>query len=87
MSKTLKTKKQVGLFGAGSDELVEFLDKKLEHAQSGSVWFWLQGIYKVEQYLDEDGTLDEITMQGEFNEEIDIIKEWIQEWKESENEQ
>jgi len=85
MSKTLKTKKQVGLFGAGSDELVKFLDNKLEDAQSNAVWFWLQGIYKVEQYLNEDGTLDEITMQGEFNEEIEIVKEWIQEWKESEN--
>ena len=65
-------------------ELVKFLDNKLEEAQSGSVWFWLQGIYKVEQYLDEDGTLDEITMQGEFNEEITIVKEWIEEWKQNE---
>ena len=65
-------------------KLIEFLDKKLEDAQSGSTWFWLQEIYKVEQYLGDDGTLDEITMQGEFNEEIDIIKEWIEEWKENE---
>jgi hypothetical protein len=84
MSETLKTKKKVQLFGAGSKELVKFLDNKLEQAQSGSVWFWLQGIYKVEQYLDEDGTLDEITMQGEFNEEITIVKEWIEEWKQNE---
>jgi hypothetical protein len=84
MSETLKTKKRVQLFGAGSKELVKFLDNKLEQAQSGSVWFWLQGIYKVEQYLDEDGTLDEITMQGEFNEEITIVKEWIEEWKQNE---
>ena len=47
----------------------------------------LQGIYKVEQYLDEDGTLDEIMMQGEFNEEIDIVKEWVEEWKEMNNEE
>ena len=67
-------------------KLIEFIDEKLEDAQSNSVWFWLQGIYKVEQYLDENGNLDEITMQGEFNEEIDIIKEWIQEFKEKENE-
>ena len=65
-------------------KLIEFIDEKLEDAQSNSVWFWLQGIYKVEQYLDENGNLDEITMQGEFNEEIDIIKEWIEEWKENE---
>ena len=84
MSETLKTKKRVQLFGAGSTELVKFLDNKLEEAQSGSLWFWLQGIYKVEQYLDEDGTLDEIMMQGEFNEEITIVKEWIEEWKQNE---
>jgi|TARA_R100001086_G_scaffold32286_1_gene14655 hypothetical protein len=84
MSETLKTKKRVQLFGAGSKELVKFLDNKLEQAQSGSLWFWLQGIYKVEQYLDEDGTLDEIMMQGEFNEEITIVKEWIEEWKQNE---
>tara|TARA_R100001463_G_scaffold45244_2_gene93415 strand:- start:122 stop:355 length:234 start_codon:yes stop_codon:yes gene_type:complete len=66
-------------------KLKEFLGKKLEHAQSGSTWFWLHGIYKVEQYIGDDETLDEITMQGEFNEEIDIIKEWINEWKEMNN--
>lgn len=63
-------------------KLIEFLDSKLENAQSYAGWFWLQGVSKIEQYLNEDGSLDEITMQGEFNEEIDIIKEWIQEWKE-----
>jgi len=26
-------------------------------------------------------------MQGEFNEEIDIVKEWIEEWKEINNEE
>jgi hypothetical protein len=87
MSTTLETKKKVGLFGAGSKELVRFLDKKLEDAQSYAGWFWLQDIYKVEQYLNEDGTLDEIVMQGEFNEEIDIVKEWINEWKEMNNEE
>jgi len=83
MSETLKTKKKVQLFGAGSKELVKFLDNKLQQAQSIE-WFWLTGIYKVEQYLDEDGTLDEIMMQGEFNEEITIVKEWIEEWKQNE---
>ena len=85
-SETLEIKKKVQLFGAGSKELVKFLNKKLEDAQSYAGWFWLQGIYKVEQYLNKDGTLDEITMQGEFNEEIDIVKEWIKEWKETNSE-
>ena len=85
MSKTLETKKKVQLFGAGSKELEKFLEKKLEHAQSGSCWFWLQGIYKVEQYLGEDGTLDEKEMLKEFIEEIDIVKEWIQECKGEKN--
>lgn len=66
-----------------SKTLVKFLDKKLEQAQSYAGWFWLQNISKVEQYLNENENLDEITMQGEFNEEIDIVKEWIKEWKES----
>tara|TARA_R100000742_G_C4278866_1_gene102306 strand:+ start:2563 stop:2775 length:213 start_codon:yes stop_codon:yes gene_type:complete len=68
-------------------KIEKFLNKKLEHAQSGSTWFWLQNISYLEQYLNEDGTLDEITMQGEFNEEIDIVKEWIKEWKEINNEE
>jgi len=67
-------------------KLVEFLDNKLEDAQSFAEWFWLQGIYKVEPYLDKDGNLDEIVMQGEFYEEIEIVKEWIKEWKEMEDE-
>lgn len=64
----------------------QFLDNKLEESQSYAEWFWLQGIYKVKPYLDKDNNLNEIIMQGEFNEEIDIIKEWINEWKEMHNE-
>jgi len=67
-------------------KLIEFLDNKLEDEQSYALYIWLQGIYKVEPYIDEDGNLDEITMQGEFNEEIEIVKEWIKEFKEKENE-
>ena len=65
------------------NSLKEFLDAKLEDAQSYALWLWIQGIYKIEPYLDKDNNLDEIAMQGEFNEEIDIIKEWINEWKEN----
>lgn len=67
-----------------SKTLVKFLEEKLEQAQSYAEWFWLQNISKIEQYLNENGTLDEITMQGEFNEEIDIVKEWIKEWRQNE---
>jgi len=63
------------------NSLNEYLDDKMEEQNTGSNWFWLKGIYIVDQYLDKDGNLDEITMQGEFNEEIDIIKGWIKEWK------
>ena len=66
-------------------KLKKFLEKRLEGAQSYSQWFWLQNISKIEQYLKKDGTLDEITMQGEFNEEIDIVKEWIRKWKKENN--
>jgi len=67
------------------NKLKKFLEKRLEGAQSYSQWFWLQNISKIEQYLKKDGTLDEITMQGEFNEEIDIVKEWIKKWKKENN--
>lgn len=67
------------------NKLKKFLEKRLEGAQSYSQWFWLQNISKIEQYLKKDGTLDEITMQGEFNEEIDIVKEWIRKWKKENN--
>ena len=36
-------------------KLIEFIDEKLEDAQSYSEWIWLQGIYKLEPYLDEEG--------------------------------
>ena len=67
-----------------SKTLKEFLNNKLENAQSYALWLWIQGTYKVEPYLDKNNNLDEIAMQGEFNEEIDIIKEWIEEWKQNE---
>ena len=41
--------------------------------------FWLQNVGKLQ--IDENQNLDEITMTGEFGEEIDIVKEWIEEWK------
>ena len=44
----------------------------------------------IEQFLDnklEESQSYEIIMQGEFNEEIDIVKEWINEWKEMNNEE
>ena len=77
---TKKTIKKEGSIRV-TNELYEYLDDKMEKENSGSNWFWLKGIYIVEWYLDNDGNLDEITMQGEFNEEIDIVKEWIREWK------
>jgi len=67
-------------------KIERFLDKKLENAQSYALWLWIPGINKLKGYLDKNNNLDEITMQGEFNEEIDIIKEWIKEWKEMNNE-
>lgn len=67
-------------------KIEKFLDNKLENAQSYALWFWIPNINKLKEYLDKNNNLDEITMQGEFNEEIDIIKEWIKEWKEMNNE-
>tara|TARA_R100000700_G_C3139389_1_gene121695 strand:+ start:182 stop:529 length:348 start_codon:yes stop_codon:yes gene_type:complete len=60
-----------------AQDLDKFLEDKLEN-YVGEM-FWLQNVGKI--YLTENGDIDEITMQGEFNEEIDIVKEWIDDWK------
>lgn len=62
------------------EELIEHLDDKMEYQQTSSNWFWFKNIHNVAQYLENDGRLDEITLTGEFQEEIDIIKEWINEY-------
>ena len=41
-------------------------------------------MYRIEFFRQlhyNDNTLDEITMQGEFHEEADMVKDWIKEWK------
>ena len=63
----------------------------LSELEKGNLEFWdeldVGEMYRVEffhQLHYNDNTLDEITMQGEFNEEIDIVKEWVKEWKQNE---
>ena len=60
-----------------AQDLDRFLEEKLEN-YVGEM-FWLQNAGKI--LITSNGDIDEITMQGEFNEEIDIVKEWIREWK------
>ena len=59
------------------NDLAEFLEMKIER-YVGEM-FWLQNVGKL--HIDENLNLNEITMTGEFGEEIDIVKEWIEEWK------
>tara|TARA_R100000781_G_C4039030_1_gene113314 strand:+ start:240 stop:455 length:216 start_codon:yes stop_codon:yes gene_type:complete len=63
-----------------AQDLEKFLEEKLE--KDVGDMFWIQNVGKI--LITEDGDIDEITMQGEFNEEIDIVKGWIKEWKEDE---
>jgi len=60
-----------------AQDLDRFLEEKLEN-YVGEM-FWLQNVRKI--LVTENLNIDEITMQGEFNEEIDIVKDWIKEWK------
>ena len=60
-----------------AQDLDRFLEEKLEN-YVGEM-FWLQNTGKI--LITSNGDIDEITMQGEFNEEIDIVKGWIKEWK------
>ena len=58
-------------------DLAKFLEMKIER-YVGEM-FWLQNVGKLQ--IDENQNLDEITMTGEFGVEINIVKEWIKEWK------
>ncbi len=67
-------------------------DETLSELEKHNLEWWEEldsEMYRIEFFhqlhYNKDNTLDEITMQGEFHEEIDMVKEWIQEWKESEN--
>ena len=64
-----------------AQDLDKFLEEKLEN-YVGEM-FWLQNAGKIP--FTENLNIDEITMQGEFNEEIDIVREWIREWKNERN--
>ena len=95
MSKTFKRKdgKEYKIVGDGSKKnpfdieentIENYLETKLDKAGSHYCWNWIINVNDIT--LNQDDTLDEITMQGEFGEEMDIVKEWIEEWKETENE-
>jgi len=65
-----------------NEKLIEYIENKMEKENTGSNWFWFKNIHNVAQYLEKSGKFDEITLTGEFQEEIDIIKEWISEFNE-----
>ena len=66
-------------------------EKTLSELEKGNLEWWdeldVGEMYRIEffhQLRYNDNTLDEVVMQGEFHEEIKMIKLWIEEWKENE---
>jgi hypothetical protein len=66
----------------------------LSELENGNLEFWdeldVGEMYRIEFFhqlhydydiLKEKNILNEIKMQSQFNEEIDIVKDWIKEWK------
>ena len=63
----------------------------LSELENGNLEFWKEldvgEMYRIEFFSQlhyKNNTLDEITMQGEFHEEADMVRDWIKEWKEDE---
>lgn len=66
-------------------------EKTLLELEKGNLEWWKElgvgEMYRIEffdQLRYDDNTLNEIQMQGEFHDEIKMIKLWIEEWKENE---
>ena len=66
-------------------------EKTLSELEKGNLEWWVEldvgEMYRIEffhQLRYDDNTLNEIQMQGEFHDEIKMIKLWIEEWKENE---
>ena len=64
-----------------AQDLDEYLELKMLQLRCETSWNWLKSPKDI--LITEDGNLDEITMFGEFNEEMDLIKNEIQLWKNS----
>ena len=63
-------------------------EKTLSELEKGNLEFWKEldvgEMYRIEffsQLWYDDNTLDEIKMQGEFGDEINQVKMWIEEYK------
>lgn len=66
-------------------------EKTLLELEKSNLEWWdeldVGEMYRIEffhQLRYDDNTLNEIQMQGEFHDEIKMIKLWIEEWKENE---
>ena len=66
-------------------------EKTLSELEKGNLEWWVEldvgEMYRIEFFYQlryDDNTLNEIQMQGEFHDEIKMIKLWIKEWKENE---
>jgi len=69
-------------------------EETLSELEKGNLEWWdeldVGEMYRIEffhQLHYDDNTLNEVVMQGEFHEEADMIKYWIEEWKENNNEE
>ena len=67
-------------------------EETLLELEKGNLEFWKEldvgEMYRIEFFSQlhyNDNTLDEITMQGEFHEEADMVRDWIKEWKNERN--
>ena len=66
-------------------------EETLSELEKGNLEWWdeldVGEMYRIEffhQLHYNDNTLDEVVMQGEFHEEADMIRDWIEEWKKDE---
>ena len=67
-----------------AQDLEEFLDLKMTQRRCESSWEWLKSTHDI--LITENGDLDEIAMAGSFHEEIDIIRGYINEFKQYKSE-
>ena len=65
-------------------------EETLSELEKGNLEWWdeldVGEMYRIEFFHPlhyDDNTLNEVVMQGEFHEEADMIRDWIEEWKEN----
>lgn len=67
-----------------AQDLEEFLELKMTQHKCETSWKWLKSKHDI--LITEHGDLDEIAMASSFHEEMDIIKGYINEFKQYKSE-